>query len=54
MTVFLWVIVPYVCRSRPTASVTDCGTSRPMTWPRITPSIPKWNSGLPIRSSRTS
>ena len=38
----------------PTASVQDLGMPRPMTWPRKTARIPKWNIGLAQRSRRLS
>ena len=38
----------------PSASVHDLGTTSPITWPPMTPSNPKWNSGLPQRSRRFS
>jgi hypothetical protein len=38
----------------PAASVQDFGTTSPPTCPMITNSSPKWNSGLPMRSSRDS
>jgi hypothetical protein len=44
----------YVCGLSPNALVHTCGMIRPMTWPMTTPSMPKWNSGLPMRSSLSS
>ncbi len=38
----------------PTASVHDIGMTRPPMCPTMTNTSPKWNSGLPIRSSRDS
>jgi hypothetical protein len=44
----------YIPSVTPTAAVHDSGTPRPITWPRKTNSRPKWKSGLPQRSSRSS
>jgi hypothetical protein len=44
----------YMPSEMPTSSVHDFGTPRPITWPRKTARIPKWNSGLPHRNSRSS
>ena len=44
----------YMPSEMPTLSVHDFGTPGPMTWPIRTNRMPKWNSGLPMRSSRDS